>query len=110
MKLCLTVNRKSDDSFPTRFPAAAATAMDCGEIIFPTTPPEIFAPTVTTGSTPIAFAVTDCNFPNNALEEVSEPVIKTPSQPSNGANNGNHFPVPVNVLEMVSVMPELFIK
>lgn len=34
IKLCFTVKRKRSDSFPTRFPAAAATAMDCGEIIF----------------------------------------------------------------------------
>ena len=89
IKLCLTVNRKSSDSFPTKCPPAAATAIDCGEIIFPTTPPEAFAPTVTTGSTPIDVAVAACNFPNNALAEVSEPVIKTPSHPRTGAKKGN---------------------
>ena len=82
IKLCLTVNLKSSDSLPTRCPAAAATAMDWGEIILPTTPPETFAATVMTGSTPMDVAVVAWSFPNNALEEVSEPVIKTPNHPS----------------------------
>ena len=47
----------------------------------PTTPPEQFAATVTTGSTPIAEAVVCWSFTNKALEEVSEPVMNTPSQP-----------------------------
>ena len=70
------------------FTGAAATAMDCGEIILPITPPEILALTVITGSTPKAVAVLAWIFENNALEEVSEPVINTPSQPSIGAKNG----------------------
>ena len=106
IKLCFTVNRNSSDSFPTRFPAAAATAIDCGEIILPTTPPEILAATVTTGSTPIVVAVAACSLPNKALEEVSEPVINTPSQPSKGAKKGNKTPVAARVSAMVIVIPE----
>src|SRR5436190_19767327 len=108
IKLCLTVNLKSSDSLPTKCPAAAATAIDCGEIILPTTPPETFAATVTTGSTPIDVAVAACNFPNNAFAEVSEPVIKTPSQPSTGAKKGNNTPVFANACAMVRVIPESF--
>jgi len=40
-------------SSPTDPVAAVATAIDCGEIIFPKTPPEEFDATVTTGSIPI---------------------------------------------------------
>src|SRR5678815_2037235 len=91
IKLCLTVNLKSSDSFPTKCPAAAATAIDCGEIILPTTPPDTLAATVTTGSTPMDVAVAAWSFPNNALAEVSEPVIKTPNHPSIGAKKGNNL-------------------
>jgi len=38
---------------------AAPMAIDCGEIIFPVTPPEAFAATVNNGSTPIALAEVD---------------------------------------------------
>lgn len=84
MKLCLTVNLNNFDSFPTRLPAAAATAIDEGDIILPITPPEVFAATVTTGSIPIEVAVALCSLPNNALEEVSEPVIKYTQPSKNG--------------------------
>ena len=87
------VNRKRSDSLPTGPPAAAATAIDCGEIILPITLPERLAPTVTTGLTPIETAVADCNLQNNALEEVSEPVMNTPSQPRIGAKKGKRTPV-----------------
>ena len=56
IKLCFTVNLKRSDSFPTRPTAAAPMAIDCGEIILPVTPPDAFALTVTTGSTPTVSA------------------------------------------------------
>ena len=110
IKLCLTVNLKSSDSLPTRFPAAAATAMDCGEIILPTTPPDTFAETVRTGSTPMDVAVVACSFPNTALAEVSEPVIKTPIHPSTGAKKGNKKPVLANARAIVIVIAESLTK
>src|SRR5215210_7596150 len=82
--------------------------MDWGEIILPTTPPDTLAATVTTGSTPMDVAVVACSFPNNAFAEVSEPVIKTPSQPNTGAKNGNKKPVAANASAIVMVMPESF--
>src|SRR5215469_883765 len=94
IKLWRTVNRKRSDSFPTRLPAAAATAIDCGEIILPMTPPETLAPTVTTGSTPMDVAVDAWSLPKSALEEVSDPVIKTPNHPNTGAKKGKSGPVP----------------
>src|SRR5688500_4536215 len=93
IKLCLRVNLNRSDSFPTSPTAAAPIAIDCGEIIFPVTPPEAFALTVTTGSTPRVSAEVDCNLQNKALDEVSDPVRNTPSQPSIGEKNGNSGPV-----------------
>jgi hypothetical protein len=51
--LHFTVKRSSSDSRPTRPTAAQATAIDCGEIILPVTPPVLFAATMRTSETPI---------------------------------------------------------
>src|SRR3954467_10580667 len=88
-KLCLIVKRNKSDSFPARPTAAQATAIDCGEIIFPVTPPEELAARASTGSIPTEVAVIFCRLPNNKFAEVSEPVINTPSQPRKGEKNGN---------------------
>ncbi len=58
---------------PWRPVALVPTARFCGEIIFPSTPPEEFSPTVRFGLTPICCAVTFCRFANRAFDEVSEP-------------------------------------
>src|SRR5688572_476092 len=108
MKLCLTVNLNRSDSFPTRPTAAAPIAIDCGEIILPVTPPEAFALTVTTGSTPRVSAEVDCNLQNKALDDVSDPVRNTPSHPRMGEKNGNRAPVPASAIAMVMDIPELF--
>ena len=50
MKLCLMVKRNKSDSLPANPTAAQATAMDCGEIILPVTPPEALAASANTGS------------------------------------------------------------
>ena len=47
-----------------------------------------------------------CNELNSALEEVSEPVRNTPSQPRNGEKNGNAAPVPARTSAIVVDMPE----
>lgn len=52
-RLCLTVKRNSSDSRPTRPVAAHATAIDCGEIILPVTPPVVLAATSSVSETPI---------------------------------------------------------
>ena len=108
IKLCFIVNRSRFDSLPIIEPAAAATAIEDGEIILPTTPPEILAETVITGSTPMETAVVFCVWQNRALDDVSEPVTKTPSQPSTGAKKGNSTPVLDNTFDKVPVIPELF--
>lgn len=96
IKLCFTVNLNSCDSLPVIPVVAAATAIDCGDIIFPTTPPEQLAATVTTGLMPIDKAVFCCSLPNNALAAVSDPVINTPNHPNIGEKNGNNTPVLAN--------------
>src|SRR5690606_30544684 len=94
------------DSLPTSPVAAHATAMDCGEIILPVTPPLELAATISTSLTPIWCAVVACNEPNSAFAEVSEPVRNTPSQPRNGEKNGKAAPVPANTSAKVDDMPE----
>ena len=104
--LCHRVNRKRSPSRPTSPEAAVATDMLCGEIIFPQTPPVVLDATVRLGSTPICSAAVFCMEPNKALDEVSEPVRKTPSQPRIGAKNGKSPPVAVNASPKVELMPE----
>src|SRR3989338_8963391 len=106
IRLCLRVKRNRSDSLPTRPVAAQATAIDCGEIILPVTPPLVLAATSKVGSTPIWCAVVACSELNRALDEVSEPVRNTPSQPRNGEKNGNSTPVPASTKARVEDMPE----
>ncbi|MNN41007.1 hypothetical protein D3C81_1551000 [compost metagenome] len=105
-RLCLTVNRNSSDSFPTSPVAAQATAIDCGEIIFAVTPPVVLAATISVSDTPIWCAVVFCSEQNSALDDVSDPVRNTPSQPRNGEKNGNAAPVPASSSASVDDMPE----
>jgi L-lactate permease len=77
--------RRRSPSRPWRPVALVPTARFCGEIIFPSTPPEELAPTVRFGLTPICCAVTFCRFANRAFDDVSEPVSATPSHPINEA-------------------------
>src|SRR5262245_57475280 len=93
---CGSVNRSSSGSRPTSPLAAHATVIDCGEIIFPVTPPEEFDATVRIGLRSSRFAETCCSRPKSALADVSDPVMKTPSQPSTGEKNANNGPVAAN--------------
>ena len=106
MKLCLTVNLNKSDSLPANPTEAQATAIDCGEIILPVTPPEALEPSAKIGSIPTFVAVSNCNEPNRLLEAVSEPVTNTPSQPRTGDRNGNITPVFANVAANANIMPE----
>jgi len=106
MKLCLMVNLNKSDSFPANPTAAQATAIDCGEIILPVTPPDAFDASAKTGSIATLLAVSYCNGPNKLLEAVSEPVTNTPSQPRTGDKNGNTTPVFANVAANANIIPE----
>src|ERR1700755_1016057 len=87
------VRRNRPPSFPPNPTPAEPTAMDCGEIILAVTPPEALAATVITGLTPMASADEYCSLQKSAFEEVSDPVRKTPSQPSMGEKKGKRAPV-----------------
>src|SRR5512135_607320 len=89
------VQRKMAPSSPTRPVAAQATAMLWGEIILPVTPPLELEATIRLGSTPIPWAVVFCNDVNRALEEVSDPVRKTPTHPRKGEKKGKRTPAEV---------------
>ena len=52
------------------------------------TPPELFAAPIRIGLIPVCRAVIAWRLPNRTLEEVSEPVSATPSQPKIGAKKG----------------------
>src|SRR5512143_3405221 len=105
-RLCFRVKRNRSDSLPTRPTAAQATAIDCGDIILPVTPPVVLAPIVRIGLTPICCAVTACRLANRALLDVAEPVRNTPSQPRKGEKNGNSTPDAANARPRVEDMPE----
>src|SRR6476646_2119593 len=104
--LHFAVKRSSSDSRPTSPTAAQATAIDCGEIILPVTPPVLFAATMRTSETPIWCAVMLWRLENNALLDVSEPVRNTPSQPSTGEKNGNQCPLDAIARASVDETPE----
>jgi len=92
--LCRSVNRKSfPSSWDAKPVAAAATAMFCRLIIFPTTPPLEFAAAIRAGFSPSRVAVSTWRFPNRALAEVSLPVRNTPNHPRTTPKNGNNLPV-----------------
>ena len=89
IRLCLTVKRNKSDSLPTRPTAAQAIAIDCGEIILPVTPPVVLAATSNRSETPICCAAVAYKAANKALDDVSDPVRNTPSQPRNGEKKVN---------------------
>ncbi len=80
--------------------------MDCGEIILPVTPPVVLAATSSTSDTPICWAVVACSAENSALDEVSEPVRNTPSQPRNGEKKVKALPVWARASANVADSPE----
>lgn len=100
--------RKIWDSLPSIPTELAAMASDCGEIILPTTPPEVLAAVMRWGSSPMFSAAVFCRLEKSALAEVSEPVTAVPSQPSTGEKNANAAPRPATAVPIASVWPEKF--
>ena len=86
--------RKMSPSLPARPTAAAPMARFWGEIILP----EHAAGGVGGGHQdrvePASLAASTCRAPNSALEEVSEPVTATPSQPMIGDRKAKTPPAP----------------
>ena len=55
----------------------------------PVTPPVVLAATSNRSETPICCAAVACSAANRALDDVSDPVRNTPSQPRNGEKKVN---------------------
>ena len=103
------MNLSNSGSLPTNPTAAAATAIDCGEIILPTTPPDALAATANSGSIPTLLAVTCCNLANSKLADVSEPVMNTQIHPRAGDKTLNAAPVAAKAYPKVLDIPDAFI-
>src|SRR5262245_49908350 len=83
--------------------------MLCASIILPITPPELLAAPISTGDRPSCSADTFCNPPNRTLDEVSDPVSATPSQPSIAPKNGYNQPACAKARPSVESRPELLV-
>ncbi len=69
-------------------------------------PPVVLAATSRISETPICCAAVACSAANRALDEVSEPVRNTPSQPRNGEKKVNAWPVWASARARVDDSPE----
>jgi hypothetical protein len=65
-----STRRNTSPSLPAIPVAAAPMARFCGEIILPSTPPELLAAVSSTGWTPAALAAVTCREPKTASAEV----------------------------------------
>ena len=101
--------RRMSPSLPVRPTAAAAIARFCGEIILPRTPPDELDAAIRVASRCALFAAVTCSAPNSELDDVSEPVTATPSQPRIGDSTANALPAPAIQLPSVAVWPLAFI-
>src|ERR687885_1369119 len=86
--------RKRSPSLPAMPTAAAPIARFCGEIIFPSTPPEEFEAASSVGSRPDDLAAVTWSTPNSEFDEVSEPVTPVPIQPMIGEKKASTPPTP----------------
>ena len=75
-------------SSPTMLAAAVATAILCGDTIFPAVDPSVLAAINQDWLTPSCSAVEDCNFANKTLLEVELPVTNVPIAPISGDIRG----------------------
>ena len=100
--------RNSSPSCPARPTAAAPIARFCGEIIFPSTPPEELAAASSVGSSPASLAACTWSAPNSEFDDVSDPVTATPSQPMIDDRNARTPPAPAIHCPSVSVWAEKF--
>src|SRR3954453_21968882 len=89
--------------------AAAPMARFCGEIILPSTPPELLAAAMRVGSRFAFFAAVTWSAPNSEFDAVSEPVIDTPSHPIQDENTAKMLPAPATHMPSVMVWPDRFI-
>ena len=95
-------------SRPDMLTAAAAMARFWGDTILPSTPPEEFAAAISSCDKPACFAAETCRAPNRLLDDVSEPVTATPSQPRIGERIANNPPDVASQRPKVDVWPDAF--
>lgn len=100
--------RTMSPSRPVMPAAAAPMTRLCGEIILPRTPPALLAAASRAGIRLVSFAAAACIAPNNALDELSDPVIATPSQPMPADRKAKAWPVAASQRPSVMVWPEQF--
>ena len=100
--------RNSTLSLPSMPTTAAAMARFCGEIILPSTPPEVFAEARRYSLMPVSLAAVTCSTPNSEFDEVSDPVTATPIQPTDAERKANSAPVSASAVPRVPVWPEKF--
>src|ERR687883_287810 len=98
-----TTRRKTSPSRPPRPTAAAPIARFCGEIIFPSTPPELLAAAMSVGERFALCAAATCNAPKSEFDDVSDPVTATPNQPRIGERNAKKPPAPASHCPIVIV-------
>src|SRR3954467_10615062 len=67
--------RKRCPSLPPRPTAAAPMARFCGEIILPSTPPELFDAAINVADRCALCAAVTCSAPNSEFDDVSDPVM-----------------------------------
>ncbi len=75
-------------SWPYQRVAVLATTMLWASIILPMTPPALLAAAMSTGLRPSWPAEILWRLPKRTFDDVSEPVMATPSQPSRVPKNG----------------------
>src|SRR2546423_12366580 len=98
--------RKMSPSCPAIPTAAAPIARFCGDTIFASTPPELFAAASSVGDRLDLCAAATCRAPNSELVEVSEPVTAVPNHPISGDRNAKNPPAPAAHVPSVIVWPE----
>src|SRR3954465_9684073 len=96
-------------SRPAMPTAAAPIARFWGEIILPSTPPELLEEAISVADRSAFCAAATCSAPNSEFDDVSEPVTATPNHPSSGERNAKKPPAPASHWPIVIVWPERFI-
>src|SRR3954469_22095824 len=108
MRLHLRTTRNRSPSLPAIPAAAAPIARFCGEIILPSTPPELFDAARRVGDRCAFCAAVTWSAPNREVDDVPEAVMAVPSQPIIGEKNANALPAPATQDPSVIVSPERF--
>src|SRR6266508_1188715 len=88
--------------------ALAPIARFCGEIILPSTPPELLAAASRVGESPVWCPAVTWSRPKSEFDEVSEPLTATPSQPRIEDRKAKKPPAPA--ISLPRVISQLALK